>query len=169
MQPDRASQRRLLATHVLTMGVTDVMKASCSVEDCDRPSRSRGWCVKHWARWKTHGDPTTTLVPRWRTPSDRLLASLVMGDADECWEWPDLATASGYGRFSAAGRTHSAHRVAYEHFVGAIPEGLFVLHRCDNPLCCNPNHLFVGTAADNTADMMAKGRHGNQWRRGISS
>jgi hypothetical protein len=67
-------------------------------------------------------------------------------------------TSKGYGQIHRHGMTAYAHHVAYELLVGSIPEGLQVLHHCDNPSCVNPEHLFLGTARDNTHDMMAKGR-----------
>lgn len=78
-----------------------------------------------------------------------------------CWEWRGVKrkAAGGYGimRFGRANVFH-AHRFSYERYVGPIPNGLFVLHRCDNPECANPKHLFVGTSKDNTRDMLEKGR-----------
>jgi hypothetical protein len=72
----------------------------------------------------------------------------------QCWEWRGRSSPKGYGRWGE----FLAHRVAYELVKGPIPSGLIVRHKCDNPPCCNPRHLEVGTYADNSADCVARGR-----------
>lgn len=86
----------------------------------------------------------------------------VRQDADRCWEFMGALTAAGYGLVGYQGRLVYAHRLAYELAVGPIPDGLRILHTCDNPPCCNPAHLRAGTAADNSRDMVAKGRMAQQ-------
>jgi len=77
---------------------------------------------------------------------------------DGCWEW-QAHRVSGYGQFSIAGRKlEYAHRVSWVLSGNAIPQGLSVLHRCDNPACVRPDHLFLGTQLDNMKDMIEKGR-----------
>ena len=81
-----------------------------------------------------------------------------------CWEWQASLRNKGYGAFVWKDDTGKeiqgrAHRFAYELLVGTIPEGMDVLHRCDNPPCVRPDHLFLGTIADNNRDMCEKGRH----------
>jgi len=75
-----------------------------------------------------------------------------------CWNWTGYTNRGGYGTISVNGKKLTVHRVAYVELVGEIPGGLFVCHRCDNPLCFNPGHLFLGTNLENTRDSVAKGR-----------
>lgn len=77
----------------------------------------------------------------------------------DCWTWSGLKKGNGYGRVWWDGRGTTAHRAAWMIANGPIPPGLCVLHRCDNPPCCNPAHLFAGTQQQNIADKVAKGRH----------
>lgn len=81
---------------------------------------------------------------------------------ERCIVWGGSRFASGYGRIKRNGLTVRAHRWAWERFNGPIPSDLMVCHRCDNPACINPTHLFLGTCKDNLSDMSRKGRSANQ-------
>lgn len=78
--------------------------------------------------------------------------------ASGCWEWTGSRGHQGYGVCRWMNKTKVIPRISYELFIGPIPDGLFVLHRCDNPPCFNPEHLFAGTKKDNRLDQIAKGR-----------
>lgn len=90
-----------------------------------------------------------------------------------CWIWIGRTSTNGYGRIGIGrNKQYAAHRVSWEHYRGPIPAGMIVCHKCDTPLCINPNHLFIGTHADNARDRDRKGRaghghNGGGWNRGI--
>jgi len=128
----------------------------CKVPDCDDSEIvSNGWCDKHYRRWRKHGDPNITL--RHTGPLPERLWTRVDSTKNGCWPWSGN-TLRGYGRLRFQNRDHIAHRVAWELTYGPIPDGMCVLHRCDNPPCCNPKHLFLGTQQDNIDDRDHKGR-----------
>ena len=90
--------------------------------------------------------------------SERLLSKAIFDKDTDCWLWIASKHSSGYGAFWFNCRMDNAHRVSYEIFVGYIPLGLFVLHRCDVEICINPAHLFIGSQSDNIRDAISKGR-----------
>lgn len=81
--------------------------------------------------------------------------------SDGCWEWQGKRMLSGYGQMMISRKYTTTHRFSYELLKGEIPKGLHVCHKCDNPPCVNPEHLFVATASENHLDMWRKGR--GQW------
>ncbi|MEU4410780.1 HNH endonuclease [Streptosporangium sp. NPDC023963] len=135
----------------------------CAVDDCDRPIRKREWCNRHYENVRRYG----RAVPVRDLPLKERL-ELVGWDVTEsgCWEWRGVRNDNGYGLLSAPRHEldHArVHRLMYELHVGPLGE-LMACHRCDNPPCVNPSHIFPGTGADNMADMSAKGRHWKQGR-----
>jgi len=98
------------------------------------------------------------------------LVAITPSDGD-CWEWSAARDARGYGYAGFMGRSHLAHRMAWIFTRGAIPSGMLVCHSCDNPPCCNPSHLFLGSHQDNSDDAVSKGRmaHGENHGRAVLS
>lgn len=128
----------------------------CSVEGCERPHKSKGFCSLHYIRWRNHGDPLITEriygddVGRFWSKVDK--TGPIPPDAPHlgrCWIWLTKSNAP-YGDFRVGHRTIKAYRFAYELLIGPVPAGLDLDHLCRITLCVNPDHLEPVTRAENT-------------------
>lgn len=131
-------------------------KRTCSIDGCEKPHLARGWCSMHYERWKHHGDPMYTAPS---SPIERLLLRIVITPGPlgtPCWV-PTYCRdgGGGYAAMNVNGRLTSCHGVAYEHFVGPVPEGLELDHLCRVRTCCNPAHLEAVTHLENVRRGMA--------------
>jgi len=130
----------------------------CSIENCDKPFVARGFCGAHYMEARRADQGFSAVRPH-GSLEDRFFSKVIK--LDDCWMWAGNKRSNGYGAIQQGGRgsrTLSAHRVSYEIHKGEIPDGMVVMHSCDNPSCVNPDHLSVGTYKQNTHDMIAKGR-----------
>lgn len=120
------------------------------------------YCSPRCASSARRVDPRPArLKPAKRTMAERFWRKVKKADGDQCWEWTAAFFRAGYGKFAIEHRKiEGAHRVAWILAHGPIPNGLWVLHKCDVRRCCNPSHLFLGTVSDNVQDMLRKGRGG---------
>lgn len=129
---------------------------NCTFGDCERVHYAHGFCRMHWERNHINGSPEPTRVLQGGTVSERLAHHSER--AGDCTEWTGYRDKDGYGQIQVDGRPERAHRVAYELRHGAIPEGQLLRHTCDNPPCINPDHLVPGDEAENSQDMIERGR-----------
>jgi hypothetical protein len=128
----------------------------CSIEGCDNQAVARGWCPKHWMRWRHIGDAAAPTVQD-LTPEERFW--LKVDRTGSCWLWTAGKRGDGYGAFQVESRRQiGAHRYSYEIHHGPIPDDMVVMHACDVPLCVNPAHLSLGTVQENAADSARKAR-----------
>ena len=149
-------------------------KKTCSIVGCDRTCRARGWCTKHYERWRKHGDPEYVAYVKTETPEEAFaLRTEWQGD---CLIWIGSKAKGGYGQFWVNGKPQGVHRCVWERINGPIPDGMFIVRKdhCDEA-CVNVDHLRCVTAAQNASHRSGakKGSksgilsvypHGSKWR-----
>lgn len=135
----------------------------CSVSECMTNVVAKGVCDKHYRRLKNHGSTDGSMFTResvearlWRRVNKA--GQIVPHIGSQCWEWVGNTIKDGYGLIRDRKKMVLTHRLSWTMAYGAIPDGMLVLHHCDNPPCVNPSHLFIGTDADNASDRDSKGR-----------
>jgi hypothetical protein len=134
------------------------MARICSKPDCGLPHTARGFCHRHYREFLRSGAERVANPTRYYGLTNEQRFWIYVQKGPRCWEWTGFKNEKGYGIINLRGERMMAHRMSYELEVGPIPNELYVLHHCDNPSCVKPKHLFIGTKADNNADMDAKGR-----------
>jgi len=147
------------------------MPVQCTIPNCSNPACVRGWCNKHYLRWRRWGNPNR-LCP---TLTERFWAKVRIGPVPVhrpvlgfCWEWTAAKCPLGYGRFGLGRKADGiilAHRWAYESLIGPIPEGLEPDHLCRNPSCVNPSHLEPVTHKENIRRGIRVGNGGGKANR----
>lgn len=138
-------------------------KGTCSVEGCERETEARGWCKRHYERWRVNGDPVAPPPPRQpaprrsRIPEDRFHEKYTK-DMSGCWHWTSAIDGAGYSQLTINDKPVRAYRWYYELVKGPVPTGLELDHLCANKLCVNPDHLEAVTHRENIRRAHARRR-----------
>ena len=146
----------------------------CCISGCTKAVRARGLCSAHYTRLLDGKDLSAPVrkVVRSASDADRLKAHVSVREDTGCWDWTASKTPLGYGQVRYKGTRELAHRASWMVFRGEIPKDAStygtqnVLHRCDNPSCINPDHLFLGDQSDNANDAVSKNRWGKRGLKG---
>lgn len=138
----------------------------CSIEGCERKVLCRGWCTKHYERWRRHGNPTVMTTFAGAPIEDRLWSRV--NKTETCWLWTGPVDSWGYGLLKMSGKSLRAHRVSYELSHAPIPDGLMIDHVCHTPRCVRPNHLRLATAKQNSENMQSARRNSKSGVRGVT-
>lgn len=136
-----------------------MQKVTCSIQDCAKPSRARGWCWMHYQQWRRTG---STHIPN---NVDKFWARVNRDGS--CWEWTGEVAPDGYGKFNVAGTSVYAHRFSYTLATGNDPQELDVDHACHNRACVNPEHLRVTTRKQNAEHRLGAQRNSKTGIRGV--
>lgn len=139
----------------------DVSDRTCTSPGCERPHYARDLCKPHYNLARRDGTLAKLVPP----PLSERVAAKLVATPTGCIEWRGATDPSGYGQIRVGGRRGQlvqVHRLVWEIAHGSIPDGVHIMHRCDNPPCARLSHLIAGDAPTNMADKSDKGRHHNQ-------
>lgn len=120
-------------------------QTTCSMDNCQGLRHAFGYCMKHYARLRKHGDPSVNFKPRHSWPEDSVKSG-------ECLLWPYSLDTHGYGTLTVNKKKKNAHRHAWEQANGAIPQGMLIDHICHTPTCVKIEHLRLATRSQNNAN-----------------
>lgn len=144
-----------------------MVKRTCSVDGCEKPSRSRGMCKMHYSRWRRYGDASVKHMTGRRAAPVELRVWQYILITDDCWLWTGALHTHGYGMLNVDGLVRRAHRLVYEMLVGPIPdERPHLDHLCRVRHCVNPSHLEPVTNAVNVrrgAEARTHCKNGHPW------
>lgn len=134
------------------------MRNICKVATCDKIVVGHGYCLGHYRRFRLYGDPEHVQQQQFHglTVTERFWK--YVQKTDSCWLWIGSKDKNGYGRLRVDKVPQLASRLSWKIHYGGIQKGKYVLHRCDNPSCVNPDHLYLGDQFDNMRDMWLNGR-----------
>ena len=148
-----------------------LLSMACAIPECGKPPvNKRGWCSKHYQRWRKHGDPVAGKPEGADPGAGQAEIERAAKDAspEKCWLWPFGATGSGYGHTTYRGKHVLAHRTVCELVHGEPPRGSHAAHNCGNSLCVNPHHLRWATPRQNNADKLSHDTHNRGQRHNLA-
>lgn len=130
---------------------------NCTIDNCAKPTVARGMCHKHYKRWQTNGHPGLNTGKGCTDPVERF-KFLTKRMPNGCLEWQGPIAPNGYGQTKWNRAYFSAHKFSWTLHRGNVQDGMLVLHKCDNKRCVDPEHLYIGTGQQNSADAIARGQ-----------
>jgi len=134
----------------------------CTFLNCNNKHEAKGYCSKHYMRKRKYGNASVVKYKNeYKSHENYFFDNFIINTENNCWDWIGPIR-NGYGFMCVNGVVLSAHRFSYKHHYGIFDKSLFVCHKCDRPICCNPSHLFLGTHKDNMKDMLSKNR--GRWK-----
>lgn len=116
----------------------------CCIKECENEIEKGGMCPKHWARLKQYGNPMLVKVVQLHGVSDEDRFWARVEKSESCWLWMGGKNRTGYGMLRINNKTWLSHRYSWVIHYGQIPDNMSILHKCDNPSCVRPSHLFIG-------------------------
>lgn len=122
-------------------------KTTCSIPQCSNKKYGKGWCSKHYQRWRSHGDPLAAVKTYYSDPEEAFSARVE--PRGKCIVWTGSKTPAGYGNLRARGLVVYAHRYAWERVNGPIPDGALIGHKCHNRSCVKVSHLRLANSFQN--------------------